>query len=152
MSFRKKIRPKTITLKVRSKYFLKMHLSPLSRDGTEVIWLVSMGAGKSKRQLNDWVDSRKKKKNTKKFLSNLSGAFLSDGLHISGYMQVLKVLRRWCFELEPGDMMTFLCESAKPDKQYKTWNRWLSTRFTDYHWQGNEQLKCFVFYKHSYVE
>jgi hypothetical protein len=79
-------------------------------------------------------------------------ANLTGDLELTDYRLVINTLRKWCNELEPGDMLAFKCESSEPDKQYQVWGKWLERKESKYYWKGNPELKCFTFYKQRYVE
>lgn len=68
------------------------------------------------------------------------------------YRIVIDTVRQWCDDLAPGDLIAFRCESANPDKQYYVWGRWLLKKESKYKWVSNPELKCFTFYKKTYVE
>jgi hypothetical protein len=48
--------------------------------------------------------------------------------------------------IPPGDSITIKCESAKPEKQFKTWKKWFA-KHEDSRWEVLEEEKGFFFYK-----
>ena len=130
------------TQRLRNGYILKMRKVPYLKSPTGITWLISLGTSKSNRQLNDWINKRTKRKSVQKLNASLTGS-----LDYTAYRFVINTLRLWCEQLEPGDMLAFKCESAKPDKQYLVWGKWLKQKDSKFAWKGNPDLKCFTFYK-----
>ena len=52
---------KTKTVVLPDGQLLKMRLLPWIRTEKGCVWLASLAIGRSKRQINDWMDRRKKK-------------------------------------------------------------------------------------------
>jgi len=83
------------------------------------LWNVGFAVGKSPRQLNDWYFERKNKRarSVKKHMNGKSGMKCI----IKGLEEVLRL--RW--HIEPGDGLVMDCTSKYPDKQFRTWSRWM---------------------------
>lgn len=104
-----------------------------------------MGVAKSKRQLNDWVQTRKNKR-ARKLASNMTG---KDGnLTQAIAVRFLRDCETWIPE---GDCIVFRCESIKSDKQLRVWKRWFS-RHESSKWEVDEQNKEFFFYRSMVLE
>lgn len=144
---RRKIKKKLLTVNLSDNYFMKLRLIAWMQTPTGTIWLVSLAAGKSKRQINDWMNNRIKIKRVRKMHS-----VLTNKLHISLSIRALDQVYRWCDELIPGDMIVFNCESAAPCRQFKIWGKWLKRKEQQYPWVSNPELLCFYFYKHVNLE
>ena len=117
------------------------------RTPTGTIWLASLAVGKSKRQLNDWMNRRTRKKQVRCLDFNLTGK-----LTVKLMLQVMEQVHAWCDELNNGDMFVFNCESAEPQKQFRVWGKWLSRKEHGYTWVPNKELLSFYFYKHVNLE
>jgi len=124
---------------------LKMRLIPWIRTPIGYVWLASLAVGKSKRQINDWMNQRKKK-SVSRLSSNLTGKFGPRTQAIA-----IRQVRQWVDELPAGDMIALRCESALPDKQFRVWKKWF-TKHEDLRWEVKEEFKAFWFYKSSPIE
>jgi hypothetical protein len=124
---------------------LKMRLIPWIRTPIGYVWLASLAVGKSKRQINDWMEQRKKK-SVSRLSSNLTGKFGPRTQAIA-----IRQVRQWVDELPAGDMIALRCESALPDKQFRVWKKWF-TKHEDIRWEVKEEFKAFWFYKSSPIE
>jgi len=124
---------------------LKMRLIPWIRTPIGYVWLASLAVGKSKRQINDWMNQRKKK-SVSRLSSNLTGKFGSRTQAIA-----IRQVRQWVDELPAGDMIALRCESALPDKQFRVWKKWFA-KHEDIRWEIKEEFKAFWFYKSSPIE
>jgi hypothetical protein len=124
---------------------LKMRLIPWIRTPIGYVWLASLAVGKSKRQINDWMNQRKKK-SVSRLSSNLTGKFGPRTQAIA-----IRQVRQWVEELPAGDMIALRCESALPDKQFRVWKKWF-TKHEDIRWEVKEEFKAFWFYKSSPIE
>jgi hypothetical protein len=124
---------------------LKMRLIPWIRTPIGYVWLASLAVGKSKRQINDWMNQRKKK-SVSRLSSNLTGKFGPRTQAIA-----IRQVRQWVDELPAGDMIALRCESALPDKQFRVWKKWF-TKHEDIRWEVKEEFKAFWFYKSSPIE
>jgi hypothetical protein len=65
---------------------------------------------------------------------------------------LIEKVRQWCDEIPPRDMIALRCESAAPDKQYRVWKKWLTTKEKPYGWSCSDEYKAFYFYKHVNLE
>lgn len=144
---RRKVKKKLLTVFLPEKYFMKLRLISWIKTSSGTIWLASLAAGKSKRQINDWMNKRTKTKRVQKLDSNLTGK-----LTVKLMSRVMAQVRKWCDELPGGDMFAFNCESAEPQKQFQVWGKWLSRKEKGYTWVSNEELLSFYFYKHRDLE
>ncbi len=122
-----------------------MRLVPWIRTPNGCVWLASLAVGKSMRQINDWMNLRKKK-SSRRLASSLTGKFGVKPQAIA----ILQV-RKWVEELPEGDMLTLRCESAEPEKQFRVWKKWFS-KYEDSRWEIKEEFKSFWFYKRTSVE
>lgn len=118
-----------------------MRLLPWMRTPYGCVWLASLAVGKSRRQINDWLKRKTKRKNVRRLDSCLTGKH-SNLSQAIGIQQV----RRWVCELPPGDSIVLRCESAKPDKQFRVWKKWFQ-RWEDVRWEPSEEFRSFFYYK-----
>jgi hypothetical protein len=138
-------RKKTTTYQLKNGYIFKMRLMPWLRTDAGCIWLASLAVGKSKRQLNDWLN-RRNKKSVRSLSASLTG---QEGNKIQAL--AIRQVRHWVVDLPPGDSLCLRCESAVPDKQFKVWRRWFEAH-EDPRWRINPDLKSFYIYKPSNLE
>jgi hypothetical protein len=134
-----KQRKKVFTKNIGNGYRLKMRLFPWIRTGKTCIWLASLAASKSNRQINDWMQRRK---NTRVHRLDMS---LTGKIGIRLQIIAMRQVRQWAKELPVGHSMTMCCESAKPEKQFRAWKKWFENR-EDPNWQISEEYKSFFFY------
>jgi len=87
--------------------------------------------------------SRRKNARVRQLDSSLTGKF---GNKIQAI--AVRQLRQWIEELPTGDSMSFRCESATSDKQFKVWTKWFQ-RHEYSGWEINQQFKSFFYYKHK---
>jgi hypothetical protein len=132
---------KVFTKHLPGNYLVVMRLLPWMRTQYGCVWLASLAVGKSRRQINDWLKRKTKKKRVRRLDSYLTGrhANLVQGLGVYK-------LRDWVQELMPGDSITLRCESANPDKQFRVWKKWFQ-RKEAIGWDINEEFKSFFYYK-----
>jgi hypothetical protein len=127
-------------------YLVVMRLLPWMRTQYGCVWLASLAVGKSRRQINDWLKRKTKRKNVRRLDSCLTGRHANLVQGIGVYK-----LRDWVRELPPGDSIAMRCESAKPDKQFQIWKKWLQ-RKESVTWEANEEFKSFFYYKPKLVK
>ena len=139
---RRRVKKKLLTVFLPGNYLMKLRLVSWMRTPTGTIWLASLAVGKSKRQLNDWMSRKTKRKRVIQLDSNLTGK-----LNVKLMLQVMEQVHAWCDELTNGDMFVFNCESAEPQKQFRVWGKWLSRKEHGYTWVPNKELLSFYFYK-----
>lgn len=58
-------------------------------------------------------------------------------------MRMIRQLETW---IPRGDSIAFRCESAKPDKQFRAWQKWFSKK-ENKQWEIDEEHKAFFFYR-----
>ena len=136
-----KRRKKVFTKHLPGNYLVVMRLLPWMRTQYGCVWLASLAVGKSRRQINDWLKRKTKKKNVRRLDSCLTGKYSNLSQAIA-----IQQVRRWVQELPPGNSITLRCESAKPDKQFRVWKKWFQ-RWEDKKWDINEEFKSFFYYK-----
>lgn len=144
---RRKIKKKLLTVFLPGKYLMKLRLISWMKTSNGTIWLASLAAGKSNRQINDWLNKRTRTKRVQKLDSILTGK-----LTVKLMLRVMAQVHKWCDELPVGDMFVFNCESAEPQKQFQVWGKWLSRKEKGYTWVSNKELLSFYFYKHRDLE
>jgi len=118
----------------------KVRLVPWLRINKNYVWLFSFGCGKSKRQLNDWLN-KKLNKRAKKLSNQLSGI---SGLLPHGF--AIRQLRAWIQDLKEGDSIFFTCESKEKLKQFDAYTKWF-TRHEAKNWYINEEFLLFQYIK-----
>jgi hypothetical protein len=123
-----------------------LRVLPWIRTENGCVWVVSMAVSKSRRQINDWLKRKTKRKNVCRLDSSLTGRH-------SNLVQSIGVrkLRNWMQELPPGDSLVLRCESAKPDKQFQVWKKWFQ-RKESVTWKAHEEFKSFFYYKPRLVK
>jgi len=124
---------------------LKMRLVPWIRTQNGYVWLASLAVAKSMRQINDWMNLRKKK-SSRQLNTNLTGK-----LGPKTQALAIRQLRQWIEELPAGDILTLRCECADPEKQFRVWKKWF-TKYEDSKWEIKEEFRSFWFYKPLSVE
>lgn len=132
---------KVSTYHLTQGYLVVLRLIPWIRTQNGCVWLASLAAGKSRRQINDWLKRKTKRKSVRRLDSYLTGRH-------ANFVQAIAIyqLRDWVKDLPSGDSITLRCESAKPDKQFRVWKKWLQ-RKEDVRWEPNEEFKSFFYYK-----
>jgi hypothetical protein len=143
MTYRIKKRKKTFTRNIGKGYHLKMRLSPWLHTEKGCVWLASLAAAKSNRQMNDWINRRK---NSRVRLLDMS---LTGKIGIRLQMMAMRQVRQWVKELPVGHSIAMCCESALPDKQFRAWKKWFERR-EDKGWEINSEYKSFFFYKRGW--
>lgn len=134
-------RKKVFTKHLPGGYTVVLRLLPWIHTEGGCVWLASLAVGKSRRQINDWLKRKTKKKNVRRLDSCLTGKYSNLSQAIA-----IQQVRRWVQELPPGNSITLRCESAKPDKQFRVWKKWFQ-RWEDKKWDINEEFKSFFYYK-----
>ena len=139
-------RKKVCTYHLPQNYLVVVRLIPWIQTKDGCVWLASFAAGKSRRQINDWLKRKTKKKRVRRLDSYLTGKH-------GNFIQGLGIyqLRSWVKELLPGDSISLRCESAKPDKQFRVWKKWFQTKESP-EWDINEEFKSFFYYKPRHVK
>lgn len=122
------------------KLHIKIRLRPLLRVGAGCVWLASLGAHKSRRMINDWMNERSGK-SSGKVLGTLRG---KEGIRLQ--LEAMRMIRQWYQEIPEGDSISFRCQSKYPDKQFRAWKKWFENR-EDPRWQIIEQYNGFFLYK-----
>lgn len=137
MRFRKK---KTITVVLPDGFLLKMRLIPWIPTKKGCVWLASLAVGRSKRQINDWMNRRKKKSVAKLDVS------LTGKIGFKTQAIAIRQIRQWVEELSKGESISMRCESAVPEKQFRIWSKWFK-KHEPSTWEISIQHKSFFFYK-----
>jgi len=141
-----KQRKKVFTKHLGGGHLVVMRLLPWMRTENGCIWLASIATGKSRRQINDWLKRKTKRKGVRRLDSSLTGKHANLVQGIGVYK-----LRDWVQELPPGDSIALRCESAKPDKQFRVWKKWFQ-RKEAMGWRIDEEFKSFFYYKSRLVK
>lgn len=136
------MKKKVFTIHSNRNHIIKLRLIPWIKNSNGVIWLASVAAGKSNRQINDWFNRRTKRKSVRQLDNKLTSL-----LGYQGHSLVMQQVRKWCDELEPGEMLAFKCESAEPEKQFRVWGKWLLNKEKHHKWIPDESFLSFYFYK-----
>jgi len=139
-------RKKACTYRLPQGYLVVVRLIPWIQTKDGCVWLASLAAGKSRRQINDWLKRKTKRKNVRRLDLCLTGKHANLVQGIGVYK-----LRDWVRELTPGDSISLRCESAKPDKQFRVWKKWFE-RKEAVGWDINEEFKSFFYYKPKQVK
>jgi len=106
-------------------------------------WNVGFAVGKSKRQINDWYNNRKNKRqrSLKQQIVGQSGIKTIS----RGFKEVLKL--RWF--IEPGDALFIDCTSGNPERQFKISQHWLGSK-SHPEWIIDYENKKFFWYRPPY--
>lgn len=131
---------KTITIVLPDGFLLKMRLIPWIPTKKGCVWLASLAVGRSKRQINDWMNQRKNK-SVAKLNANLTGR-----LGFKTQAIAIRQVRQWIEELPKGESISMRCESAVPEKQFRIWSKWFKKHESST-WEISTQHKSFFFYK-----
>jgi hypothetical protein len=134
-------RKKVSTYHLPQGYLVVVRLIPWIQTKDGCVWLASFAAGKNRRQINDWLKRKIKRKRVRHLDSHLTGKH-------GNFIQSLGVyqLRNWVDKLLPGDSIIMRCESANPDKQFRVWKKWFQRKEAA-EWDINEEFKSFFYYK-----
>ena len=140
MGFRIKRRKKTGKIFLQTGIYVKVRLIPWIKTTNGCVWLASMAASRSQRQINDWMNRRKNRR-VRRLDTNLTGKTgnLTQAIAIRFTRQMLT----W---IPPGDSISFRCESAKAEKQFRVWTKWFLKHEPD-NWVIDEEHKAFFFYR-----
>lgn len=109
--------------------------------------MASLAVGKSRRQINDWLKRRSKRKRVQKLNCNLTGLGANQGQAIA-----IRQVQYWLEVIEKGDMIMFYCESAKADKQLKIWEKWITKHHPNFLYSIDPETKSFYIYKPMSLE
>lgn len=145
MSYRIKRKKITRSIRINQKQFIKLRLIPWIRTPNGCVWLVSMAVCRSKRQVNDWLQEKKNKR-ARQLKLNLTGKD-SNRIQAIG----VRALRELIDVIPPGDSLTFRCDSAKKEKQFRVWKKWF-TKKENSNWIIEDDLKTFFYYKPIRIE
>jgi hypothetical protein len=138
MSLRLRRNKKIKTIALPQGMVLKLRLIPWMRTQNNCVWLASLAVGKSKKQINDWLQQRKKR-SVNRLSSKLTGK-----LGPRTQALAIRQVRQWIGELPPGDSLCLRCESALPEKQFQVWKKWF-TKHEDKDWVINDEFKYFLY-------
>jgi hypothetical protein len=138
MSLRLRRNKKIKTIALPQGMVLKLRLIPWMRTQNNCVWLASLAVGKSKKQINDWLQQRKKR-SVNRLSSKLTGK-----LGPRAQALAIRQVRQWIGELPPGDSLCLRCESALPEKQFQVWKKWF-TKHEDKDWVINDEFKYFLY-------
>jgi hypothetical protein len=109
--------------------------------------MASLAAGKSRRQINDWLLRRTKRKRVQRLDRQLTGLGGTQASSIA-----LRQVYVWLTKIPPGDMIMFNCESAKAEKQMKIWMKWINRHNPDLLFDVDQNTKSFYIYKPKSIE
>jgi hypothetical protein len=138
MSLRLRRNKKIKTIALPQGMVLKLRLIPWMRTQNNCVWLASLAVGKSKKQINDWLQQRKKR-SVNRLSSKLTGK-----LGPKAQALAIRQVRQWIGELPPGDSLCLRCESALPEKQFQVWKKWF-TKHEEKDWVINDEFKYFLY-------
>ena len=122
-------------------------LLPWMPIGKNYAWIVSLAVGKSRRQINDWLMRRCRRRRVLQFDQHLTG--------LGGYKSQAFAARQlsvWLDVIPEGDMIVFICESAEPERQMKVWKKWLLRHEPNLLSSIDEETKSFYIYKPMSLE
>ena len=122
-------------------------LIPWIRIGKNYAWMASLAVGKSRRQINDWLMRRTRRKSVKQLDNNLTGLGGN-----SGHAIALRHLYAWLAVIPPGDMVMFYCESAQAERQMVVWKKWIQRHHPNLLYSIDEETKSFYIYKPHGIE
>ena len=122
-------------------------LIPWIRIGKNYAWMASLAVGKSRRQINDWLMRRTKRKRVKQLDHNLTGLGGN-----AGHAIALRQLYVWLNILPPGDMVMFYCQSAEAERQMVIWKKWINRHHPNLLYAIDEDTKSFYIYKSHDLE
>lgn len=140
MGFRTRRRKRTGKIFLPTGIYVKVRLIPWLMTKNGCVWLASMAASKSNRQINDWMNRRKSRR-VRRLDTNLTGKTGNVTQAIA--IRLTRQMETWVPE---GDSIAFRCESAKGEKQFRVWKRWFM-RHESTNWKADEENKAFFFYR-----
>ena len=117
------------------------------RIGENYAWIVSLAVGKSRRQINDWLMRRCRRRRVLQFDQHLTGLGGNRGQAIA-----VRQLCTWLDVIPEGDMIVFICESAEPERQMRVWKKWILRHNADLLPSIDEETKSFYIYKPMSLE
>ena len=135
------------TTKTDQGHLIVTRLIPWLRTGKNYVWMASLAAGKSRRQINDWLSRRTKRKRVQQFDQHLSGLGGTRANSIA-----MRQLYVWLEQIPAGDMLCFRCESAKAEKQMKIWQKWIDRHDPNLLSDIDTSTKSFYIYKPRIIE
>lgn len=130
------------TTRMEQGHFIVTRLIPWLRIGKSYVWMASLAAGKSRRQINDWLMRRTRRKSVQQLDRTLTGLGGNTASAIA-----LRQLYVWLRVLPDGDMIMFHCESAKAEKQMNTWIKWINRHNPELLFSIDVNTKSFYIYK-----
>lgn len=122
-------------------------LIPWIRIGKSYAWMASLAVGKSRRQINDWLMRRTRRKRVKRLDNKLTGLGGNAGQAIA-----LRHLYAWLAVIPPGDMVMFYCESAEAERQMVIWKKWINRHHPNLLYSIDKETKSFYIYKPHHIE
>jgi hypothetical protein len=135
------------TTRTTDGHLIVTRLIPWMRTGKNYVWMASLAAGKSRRQINDWLLRRTRRKRVQQFDRQLTGLGGTQASSIA-----LRQVYVWLTKIPPGDMIMFNCESAKAEKQMKAWQKWINRHNPDLLFDVDHSTKSFYIYKPRIIE
>lgn len=136
---RKKI---VTTTKTPNNYLVVTRLIPWIRIGKNYAWMGSLATAKGRRQINDWLARKTRRKSVQYLDNNLTGR---DGNLVQAI--IIRQVYKW-FQLIPeGDMILFHCESTDPERQMRVWSKWIRRHNWDIPFDIDENTKTFYIWK-----
>jgi hypothetical protein len=103
--------------------------------------------GQSRRQINDWLMRRCRRRRVLQFDQYLTGLGGNRGQAIA-----VRQLCTWLDVIPEGDMIVFICESAEPERQMRVWKKWILRHNADLLPSIDEETKSFYIYKPMSLE
>jgi hypothetical protein len=135
------------TTRTADGHLIVTRLIPWLRTGNCYVWMASLAAGKSRRQINDWLVRRTKRKRVQQLDRQLTGVGGTQASAIA-----LRQVYVWLEKIPAGDMIMFYCESAKAEKQMRIWMKWIERHNPELLCDIDHSTKSFYIYKPRIIE
>jgi hypothetical protein len=135
------------TLRLENGAIAVTRLIPWIHTGKSYAWMASLAVGKSRRQINDWLKRRTRRKRVKQLDNNLTGLGGN-----AGHAIALRHLYTWLAVIPPGDMVMFYCQSAEAERQMVIWKKWINRHHPNLLYSIDEETKSFYIYKPHDIE
>lgn len=137
LHYQRKHKKKVKTYKLNN-LVIKLRLIPYVRNKNNVIWLFSFVCGFSVRQVNDWLDERKNKR-AKQLKNQITGKH-----SLTPHFLAIQTLKEWQSKIPKNDSILFICDSVKPDKQFKIYKKWFTKH--EKNWLIDVQNYAFIYH------
>ena len=126
-------------------YKLKIEFLPYKHSGKNYCtWIVGIVVSKSTRAMNDWMQTKVKRKRVKKINNYLPKKRNVEALRIA-----VNAVKKWIEEMPKGDSLAFKAQAKKTDQLFRVYKKWFETH-ENISWTIHEDHKALFFYKKKF--